>query len=292
MRASSSFSFWRGCALLVLLATMLSACDSLPEPTVTPARTLTGPTLAPSPDPFSGGPPTEALPNTIDENLFDPTIAAAPARGVLPPEAAGTQAVGSTGGQQVQITALDGALLTGDLYQQGEARLPAVLLLSASRSDWGLFPLQLQAAGYTALAMDLRSTARSDDVIVMLEALSEVGTVDPARIAVIGAGVGADLAFVGCARLPLCDAAALLSPTARDALLNVLPDFRPRPLLIAASSSDQTTFDAARALAAQAANAQFFQFENAGSGAVLVINRPDFVDALLAWLADALPELG
>lgn len=279
-------------ALCWIVILLLAACEPADNPVLTPTRALSGPTLEASPNPFSGGPPTEVLPFTFEEGQFNATVAAAPARGPLPPEAAATQPLDSSGGQLVQVTALDGALLTGELFQQGDARVPAVLLLSTSRADWGLFPLQLQAAGYTALAMDAPVDASSDDVIAMIEALAEVGTVDPARIAVIGAGTGADLAFVGCARLPLCDAAALISPTARDTLLNLLPSFLPRPLLVAASSNDPTAFDTARSLAAQAPDARFEQFDNAGTGALIILNRPDFVDTLIAWLNAALPEIG
>ncbi len=277
---------------LFAAAVLLGACASAPAVTPTATRALTGPTLEPSPNPFAAGPPTEAQPYTLDEGQFDPTVAAAPAQGALPPIAA-SPGGSSGGGQSVQFPALDGTPLEADLYAQGEARVPGLLLVSQSRTDWGLLPVQLQAAGYTVLVLGLRSGAPSQDVVAGLDALGEVGTVDPARVGIIGAGAGADPALLACAQLALCDGAALLSPQNRSTLLNVLPDYGARPLLVAVSSSDAAALETARDLVAFAGDAaQLAQYENAGSGAQIALNRPDFVDTLLAWLAALLPDVG
>jgi hypothetical protein len=271
----------RGRLWWAALALLLAACEGslLPVDTPTPTWALTGPTLQPSPTilPLRA---TEVPEEYIGVN--NPTAAALPPGGALPPlPVPGVRPEGDR--IQVEVTALDGMLLRGDLYQSSAVRLPGVLLLAPDVAGWGAFPLKLHNAGFTVLVMAVRQGTALADFQVMLQALMN-GEVDPARLGVVGAESGADVALLGCAGDLLCDAAALLSPSDSPALRDALIAFNPRPLFLTASQSDSASFGAVQALQA-ASSAAFFQpFADAGRGAALLTNRPDLGDLLIAWL--------
>lgn len=263
-----------------LLPVLLAACTAFDPATPTPTQALTGPTIAPSPQLFTG-PPTEGPPLEDGSlGISDPTAAALPASGALPPRSVSEP--GLEAAQPIEVVALDGALLTGTLYQSGTERQPGVLLLGPSAADWGDFPVSLRAAGFTVLVMTLRDGGTESDVQVMIDALAS-GTADPARIGAIGAAAGADVALRGCAITPACDTVVLLSPL--DENPNVLAQFNPRPIMLAASEEDADSFAVAQALEAAATGDKLFQpLVQAGQGTALLANRPDLGGLIIDWL--------
>lgn len=272
-------------AILLALA-LLTGCDpQVPPPT--PTRALSAPTLAPSAQPFLG-PPSEIPPDVIEASgQSDPTAAALPAQAALPPLAIGTPGQDA---QPVEITADDGVLLPAVLYQHTELRMPGILILGVDLGGWGEFPGQLKSAGFTVLVAALREGAGAADVRVMLEALTS-GMADPGRIAVIGASEGADLALVGCAATPVCDAAVLLSPLRQQPLLDALSLFNPRPLLQVVTQEDAESFSTAQALDAAASGDRLLQaVGNAGRGTAILLNRPDAGALIIQWLQQHLTE--
>lgn len=274
--------------LLVLTAAVatLAACDpQLPLPTAT--RALSGPTVAPSEPPFQG-PPTELPPDILEgPGQSDPTAAALPAQAALPPAIIGTPGQES---QPVEVTADDGVLLQGLLYQHTDVRMPGILLLGTDSSAWGRFPEQLKSAGFTVLLMDIREGAGAADVRVMLEALTS-GLADPSRIGVLGASAGADLALVGCAAMPACDAAVLLSPLQQQPLLAAMSRFNPRPLLQIVTQEDTESFATAQALDGAASGDRLLQpVSNAGRGTAILLNRADIGTFIIQWFQRHLVE--
>ncbi|MBZ0278803.1 MAG: hypothetical protein K8I60_21840 [Anaerolineae bacterium] len=268
----------RTAGIVFLLCGLLVGCDSGPAPTPTRVRTLTGPTIAASPVvlPF---PPTNDPEGFYGQN--DPTAAALTSSGELPPLPVGGI---EQGGQVVQITADDGTLLSGVLYQGGLMRQPGLLLLAVDHREWGNFPQKLFDAGFTVLSMSLRPGGGTADFNVLLRALSS-GEADPGRLGVIGAGEGANLALLGCAGEPLCDAVILLSPTEHDTLLAAMPALNPRAVLATASQNDGVAYATAQDVASASTGDSLFQpFENAGSGAAILVNRPDLSDLIVQWL--------
>jgi hypothetical protein len=187
--------------------------------------------------------------------------------------------------QPVEVVAADGTLLLGDLYQQGALRQPGVLLLGPEGSSWGDFPLRLNEAGFTVLVMNVRENGGDEtDVGVMIDALVS-GIADPSRIGAIGAAEGADWVLRGCAVNAACDTVALISPLDRVALLNALPGYNPRPLLLVASEEDADSYETAQALNDSATGDKLFQpFVSAGRGTTILANRPDLGDLLIEWL--------
>jgi hypothetical protein len=271
-----------------MLLLMLAACGptDTAAPTLTPTHAISGPTIAPSPQIFTG-PPTEGPPPQEGIGFSDPTAAAQPNQGALPPRVlddAGSQ------GQPIELPALDGTLLTGILYQSDTEREPGVLLLA--NTDWGDYPAQLNTAGFTVLVMGLREEGDEGDVEAMIEALVS-GAADPAHIAVVGASEGADMALRGCAIIPACDTVALLSPLDEPTLLSVLPQFNPRPIMIVASEEDADSFETAQALDAASTGEKLFQpFVDAGHGTAMLANRPDLGQLIIAWLQQWLVTVG
>jgi hypothetical protein len=276
------YRVWRGFPgrvyLLALLAVLLLAACEPAEPLIpTRTRTLTGPTIEASPVvlPF---PPTDSVEGYYGQN--DPTAAALPGSGELPPLPMGGI---EAGGQIVQITAEDGGLINGVLYQSGLVRQPGILFLATDYANWGTFPAKLAEAGFTVLSVSLRPDSGTGDISVLLRALSS-GEADPGRLGMIGAGITADTAFLGCAAELLCDTVVLLSPTQHDVLRAALPAYNPRAIFTTASREDASAYATAQDLAAGATGEAVFQpFENAGSGIALIQNRPELADAIIQW---------
>lgn len=264
--------------LLLVVMLALVACAPPPTaPTPMPTRQLSAPTLAPSPTFFIRD-SDQLYGSNITDGQSNPTVAALPVDAGLPPLAAGTLA--ADGGEQVQVVLVDGTQLQGELYG-GLARRPGVLLLAADADNWGALPTRLIEAGFTVLALAFPNPQIAD-MPALIAALAELGSVDPAHLAIIGADAAADVALAGCAQDAICDAVALLSPqaaTSRDWLALLTP----RPLFIAAAQDDAVSYPVALSLA----GAGTLISAPAGRGTGLLING-DVQDALITFLQDAL----
>lgn len=266
--------------LLIWGLLAVAACSAFePLPTLMPTRELTGPTTAPSPV-FRGELPTEAP--TVISGQNDPTAAAMPSGGEMPPLV--VEGSGS-GVQEIAITGADGRVLNGTLYSGGSARVPGLLMLAPDSSAWLDLPLRLQAAGFTVLTMTTGEVVSNGDLSAALQSLKDFATVDPARMGVIGAQNGADLALLGCAVELLCDVVAVISPTQQDALLVAMQRYNPRALFAAAGEADDVGVRASRALEDYAQGpALLVTGAGAERGAGLVQASPVIGDRLIEWL--------
>lgn len=260
----------------VLLLLILTGCLSEPiPPTPIPATAIQFPTPQPT-----------DLRNVGQNDL---TAAAAPSGGALPPiEVAGQPA--DAAAQSVAITLGDGVQLAGELYPGSDAqRVPGVLLLAPQRSAWRDLPLRVQNAGYTVLAVDLRSgTPVVGDLITLLDALTQVSTVDPGRIAVIGAAAGADAALVGCAADQRCDALALIGVTTAAQPVAIV-QYNPRPLLLIHGADDAAAV-AGRIRADARGAVRYEDVAGNVTGAALLERQPALVDVVIEWLGAALAQ--
>lgn len=267
--------------LISLFVLALVGCSVFePLPTAIPTRQLTGPTTAPSPV-FRGEAPTEG---PIFAGQNDPTAAAMPSGGELPPLPVGEASAGGVQ-QGIVITGGDGRMLTGDLYSGGVERVPGLLMLAPDSSAWLDLPLRLQAAGFTVLTMSTDEVVSTGDLSAALQSLSDVVTVDPGRMGVIGAQQGADLALTGCAVELLCDTVALISPTQQDPLLVAMQRYNPRAIFLAAGEGDTVSIGAARALEDYAQGpAQLQTAPGAERGAGLILATPSIGDRLIEWM--------
>jgi hypothetical protein len=266
---------------------LLSACGAAPDaPTITPTFILSAPTLAPSPtveilrsDQLYG----DAVdPNTGSFGQNDLTAAALPSGGSLPPIIGATQE--ATGIQSVEILMADGARLTGDLYERGMNRVPGVLLVARDTTVWDVLPLSLHAAGLTVLVVRMRETPQPEDIQTLLTALSADGTVDRTRLAIISSEAYGAQALDGCAQNPDCQAAVLLSPGDRSALLSALDVMQPRPIFVAVGQDDSIAYPVAVGLASAASGASKLMTYETGRGTALLTLNAGLYDEIVTWL--------
>jgi len=278
---------WLGLAAIALLA----GCEPA-GPTPLPTRTrvpeiAASPTVnpvLPSIDPF----------NQPGQNI--PEAAAAPSgmdvEGVVPLPGESTFEV---------VASQDGLRIKAMLYPADVQPAPAALLLPmlyGRKEDWRPLIPRLQQGGYTVLAVDLRGqgvtggaanwTQARQDVLDMLAALRALDGVDGERIAVIGAGIGADLALTGCAASTFCDAVVALSPGLDDQGVpteGAVAQLGDRPLLLAAAVDDPAGAGAAQALDGLAGGPhELLLLDGSARGTGLLEARPDLAGTILAWL--------
>ena len=269
--------------LFFFVTILVSACDALPQASFEPVRRLSAPTLAASPTvPIFNS--DEIYGDTITDGQSDPTAQALPVDAPLPPLQSGL--INEAGGQSIQIILENAQLMDGELYENPDAgRVAGVLLLAPDRLTWGSLPADLYANGFTVLLVEMPTVARAADMDVLLTSLSEQGTVDPSRIAAIGAGEGADMALLGCAVYEICDAVVLLSPQNGEALVNVLPNFNPRPILVIAARNDTASYEAAARLSTAFAEGSQFMQPATGQGTGLLALNSDLHSEIIRWLS-------
>lgn len=130
--------------------------------------------------------------------------------------------------QTIDLTAQDGLSLKASFYPAKGATspVPALLLLHMAYSDrraWRSFAQAAQEAGYAVLALDSRGhgesagekvfdAAMDRDVDAALTWLVTHAGINPERVGIAGASVGANLALRAGARYPEIKSVALLSP--------------------------------------------------------------------------------
>ncbi|MFQ5817756.1 MAG: alpha/beta fold hydrolase [Terriglobia bacterium] len=141
---------------------------------------------------------------------------------------------------------VDGEMLAGIYWQPPKPLSAALLLLpgaEAGKEDWIPLAERLQRSGYAVLAVDLRGpgaageATRAADIAAAFAFLRDQKRVDAARLALIGAGGGADGALRFSAREPSIHALVLLSPLASEAAEPVeaaMAYYGWRPVLLAA----------------------------------------------------------
>ncbi len=286
-RALSSIRRMGLIAVTVLLAGCIPAGPT-PEPTSTfvpeIAASPTVDPVLPSIDPFDqpglNQPDAAAAPNDMAVEGITP----------LPSEASVTI-----------LASRDGLPLQGMLYRTDTEPAPAALLLHAAdgrREDWLPLVTPLQQAGFTVLAVDLRGAGRTgsaanwttarQDVLDLLEYVRGLEGVDGGRIAVIGAGVGGNLALTTCVVNTYCGAVVMLSPgldyegVITEGAAAQLGD---RPLLLIAAQGDTYAARSAQTLDELAPGPHELVLVSGGaSGTGLFAVQPGLPGTILAWL--------
>lgn len=274
----------------ILLSLLLTACDALPQmATITPTRRFSAATLAPSPEVLIQN-SDEIYGDSVRDGQSNPTAAALPVDAPLPPLQSG--GVSDTGARPIQVVVNEQLTVIGDLYVRGSTdnRVAGILILAEEVASWGSLPSQLFEGGYTVLVIDTPSPFLAENLDVLLRSLSENGSIDPARMAIIGAQETADTALLGCAIFEICDAVVMLSPQNRDALLNVLPNYNPRPMLLVASTSDAISFATASSLATSFAEGSQYIEQPTGVGTGLLTLNSNLGTAVINWLDTVLNE--
>ena len=269
--------------LLFAFAMTLSACGSrllsrtapppsqTPYPTVAPTPRLT---ILPSGELYTGD---ERTPGETS-----PSHAWLPPGAVLPPAPSGE----SLHGVSVVLDAR--TVLRGELYQSAGGPQPGMLILGSDLSSWGNLPRQMSEAGFVVLVLQAEPTTQAGQIEAMLQSLIAIPGVDAGLLGVIGEAAAADLALLGCAVNSLCDALALLSPASRGTLLNMLPSYGARPLLLIASLGDRSSHETALALHRAAQGESYVLEANGGHGAAILLSSPSLANRAIEWFSQRL----
>lgn len=199
----------------------------------------------------------------------------------------------------VQFRTSDGVTIAATWYEAGDAA-PAVVLVpmyTRTRDDWRAFAEKLNAAGLSALAIDLRghggsggasapTPAMALDVRAAIDFLAARPGVR--GIAVAGASLGATAALIAAADAPAVRGVATLSLVSdyRGVRMDAaVKKYGGRPLFLVASTDDPLAARTLRGLVAEAPPAREQRLSLvAAHGTVILERDPDVAVALVDWL--------
>lgn len=221
--------------------------------------------------------------------------------------------------QTVRFESAEKVEIVGTFYSAEKDDSPAVLLLHQWQSDrksFESFAERLQSKGFSVLAIDGRGFGESVktidgkpvaatrdeaavksmlvDVANAFKFLAENKTVDPSRIAIVGASYGSSLAIIYAAENKDMKAVALLSPGINYfGSMKTEPavkSFGDRPLLMVAADDDSESADAVRKLK-QAGGKDLYETEiypKGGHGTALLYAGVGLEDRLEGFLEKSL----
>jgi dienelactone hydrolase len=216
-------------------------------------------------------------------------------------------AVSAAAGRPVTLPAPDGITLAGQFYETANRPAPGVVLVhmqSRTRADWDEVAQQIESAGITVLAIDLRGHGASGgaaaplaamvpDVRAAVQWLAARPGVRPDAIGVAGASLGASLALLAAADQPLVRAVAAVSPSLDYRGLRVGPEtmkkLSGRGVWLAASSEDPYALRTLKELTADQSVSRDQQLSSvAAHGTNLLMADKDLSRALVDWLRQRL----
>jgi pimeloyl-ACP methyl ester carboxylesterase len=217
----------------------------------------------------------------------------------------GGAAASAAAERRVSFRTDDGMLLAGGWHEPAVRPAPAVVLvhmLGRSRRDWDLAASRLAAAGIGALTLDLRGhgesqyvprpesaadyTAMVADITAARRYLGTRSDVQPGRIGVAGASLGASLAVLAAAEGASVASVALLSPSLDYRGLRIEAAARKvaRPMLLVASDEDGYAQRSAKDLQKAAGGPrEVVTLHEAGHGTVMLGREPSLTWTLVDW---------
>ena len=208
--------------------------------------------------------------------------------------------------QTVTFTARDGVQVSAVLHVPDKTPAPAVVLLSMlgrTHRDWDGAAAKFVEAGIAVLAVDFRQVALTDPdaaesasnryAALVLDAeaarayLAARPEVNPSRIGMAGASLGANVAVLAAANDPSVRSLALLSVSLDYRGLKLeqaLRKFASRPALLVASSEDPFALRSARQAVTMGDGARELRvLSGAGHGSMMLAREPDLAAALVDW---------
>ena len=214
--------------------------------------------------------------------------------------------VSSAPTQRVTLRTEDGATLSATWYEPSSRPAPAVILvhmLHRSRRDWDSFGHRLAGDGIGALAIDLRGHGDSQrssmpdtstetgyaamvlDIKAARRYLAGRYDVQPSRIGIAGASIGANLAALAAADGSLVSL-ALLSPALDYRGLRIEPVVKKirSPMLLVAGTDDAYASRSVRELQkAGGGERQVLILDHAGHGTVMLSRDENLSRGLVDW---------
>lgn len=197
-------------------------------------------------------------------------------------------------------TTTDGQTIAYQIYPN-KAGSPAVILLHMlrrTRTDWDSIAKWLQKNGYTVIVPDLRGHGQSTgnweqftpedfnkmafDVAAMKSVLENQGA-DVKRLAIIGASIGANIAFNYAASDPDVKTVVLLSPGLEyKGVLAGSTRFN-KPFMVVASRDDEYGAQSAQEIVNKNPSAKILMYEDAGHGTNMFVKN-NLAPSILEWL--------
>lgn len=293
----------RRALLIIVWGALAAGCEAGTK--TTPTATFEQPTPLPSVVPSATVDPVLPTPGEPGGEVVgasNPTQAGLAAEGEPSLEAPTVTPLPTQAQLPMPIGVADGTVIQATYYSAPLRPAPGVLLLpmrERDQSSWAELIPALQARGYAVLALDLRGygasggepnwTLAQGDVSTALAQLADLPGIDPGRLAVIGAAVGANLGLNACADFSGCAATVLLSPgldirgiTTASAIARLAP----RPVLIVASENDENNPADSLTLDGMAAgDHQVVILPAAGHGTDMFAAEPGLAALIVDWLA-------
>lgn len=206
----------------------------------------------------------------------------------------------------------DGGILRASLYRPASPQPPGLILVptrNSSREAWSMFAQTAQEAGYLCLAVDLRGQGESlpprgqpssqrdfstedwkralYDIAAAREAILACGA-HPDNLAIVGAGLGANLALQYAVADPAMQAVVMVSPgldyqgIQTDKAIIALAN---RPVLLMASKGDSYAAGSCARLKALAPSfSELREYEGAAHGVDLLSGNSLAAEQILLWL--------
>ena len=205
----------------------------------------------------------------------------------------------------VTLSGAQGLELKGTFTPAGDATVPAMLLLhmyGIDRRSWEPFAEDLAAAGIASLAIDLRGHGDTggaedwelaqEDVAAAFSWLRARPGVDPSRVGLVGASIGANLGLVQAAAHPdEVAAAALLSPGLdyfRVRIDGLVGPAAGVPLFLVATEDDGYSAETVRSLATQSPGDPLLVVNDGSAhGTDMFSGRPELAGQLIRFLQQA-----
>jgi dienelactone hydrolase len=219
-------------------------------------------------------------------------------------------------GERVKLKTEDGFTIIGTYYVPAGEKLPSLILLhmlGRTRSDWEQFAKRLKKEGYAVLSIDLRGHGESTDqkgkdrsyrdfseeewrdtvkdIQAATKFLRRKKEIDPDKISIIGASIGANLALNYADLDKKIRALVLLSPGLNYRGVKTkeaVKRYGARPVLLVASKDDRGSFNAIDELGKLAkGNKKLVKYKKAGHGTRMFGKEsPDLTNAIINWLKE------
>ena len=287
---------WRSKLILCcLICLLLAACQStIISETPTSLPTLTPKVrLIPTPESTLISVPASSVTNPTSEDVV-------PEFTISPEPELGESIIN---GVREEIEASDGLNLVGTYYAPIDIPppWPGVILLhmlGRDRSSWDDYARQLTRAGYAVFALDMRGHGDTggamdwdlaeNDIQQVWNNLSTKTDIDPDRMALVGASIGANMALVAGANEAGVRTVVLLSPGLDYAGVKTeaaMVTYGDRPVLIVASQEDTYAADSSRNLEEAAiGEVRLVMYQDAGHGTHMLAGDTGLGELIIDWL--------
>lgn len=199
--------------------------------------------------------------------------------------------------EDVELTTDDGVTLTGRLFGSGGVGVTLAHMHPADATSWYPAARRLAQSGYMALAFNFRGYADAGgtrDVpkaTIDLEAARRFLTDQGARRLVhIGASMGGTASIIAAESMETLAVVAVSAPLRFMGLDAALVAGRvQRPVLLLAARGDETAFQSLETLSRALPNPDTLIYDGDAHGTNLLIDRPEAIDEILAFLGRYAP---